>query len=300
MKQTKLTLVLLVIGLAVAGLALAGTAAAKWKVTSDRAVNLGGHPESVAYWPAGKSLLVSCFGAQFKPLLKDGQGYISRLDLRGRVLAKKFLPGPGVIMNKPKGIWVEGDRMWTTDIDGVWVFDLKTKQGRKLDLGATFANDPVVGGGKLYVSDMSTGKVYQITPADFLRVKPRVMIVVNDRRLNPNGLWLTPAGVLYIAPMAFQRGATPIFRLVGPNRVQAVTGPLGGLDGLAILRDGTILYTDWAHHGLFAVKPGGKPYPLAVGFKGPADFGLVPQGQGYLVVVPDLVTGVLRFVTISR
>lgn len=298
MKKTAVGLV--VIGLAVAGPAFGGTAAAKWKVTSDRAINLGGHPESVAYWPAAKSLLVSCFGSQLKPLLKDNQGYVSRLDLSGRVLERKFLPGPGVIMHKPKGIWVEGDRMWTTDIDGVWIFDLKTKQGRKLDLEATFANDPVVGQGKLYVSDMATGKVHLIAPADFLRVRPQVMVVVDDRRLSPNGLWLTPAGVLYIAAMGFQRGPGPIFRLVGPNRIQAATAPLGRLDGLAILRDGTILYTDWAHHGLFAIKPGGKPYQLAVGFLGPADFAVVPRGGGYLVVVPDLVTGVLRFIAITR
>ncbi|MBU0514410.1 MAG: hypothetical protein KJ621_06515 [Proteobacteria bacterium] len=300
MKKTALTLGLAVVGLAVVGVASTTAAAAQWKVTSDRAVNLGGHPESVAYWPGGKSLLVSYFGPQFKPLLKDNQGHISRLDLSGRVLDKKFLPGPGQTLHKPKGLWVAGDKLWTTDIDGVWIFDLKTKKGRRLGLGATFANDPVVGRGKLYVSDMATGKVHLIEPADFSKAKPKVTVVVDDRRLSPNGLWLTPAGVLHIAAMAFQRGLGPIFTLVGPNRLKAVTGPLGRLDGLAVLSDGTILYTDWAHHGLFAVKPGGKPYQLAGGFRGPADFAVVPRGRGYLVVVPDLVTGVIRFVTISR
>lgn len=300
MKKVKSTLGLAVIGLAVAGLALAGTAAAKWKVTSDRAINLGGHPESVAYWPGGNSLLVSYFGPQFKPLLKDNQGYISRLDLSGRVLDKKFLPGPGQILHKPKGVWIEGDRLWTTDIDGVWIFDLKTKQGRRLDLGATFANDPVVGKGRLYVSDMATGKVYLIEPADFLGAKAKVMVLIDDRQLAANGLWITPAGVLYVAASKFKGGFGPVFRVLGPKKVKAVTAPLGGLDGLARLSDGTILYTDWVHHGLFAVRPGGNPYQLAVGFKGPADFAVIPRGKGYLVVVPDLVTGVIRFVTISR
>jgi DNA-binding beta-propeller fold protein YncE len=295
MKKAALILSLTVIGLALAG----GPVAAKWKVTSDRAVNLGGHPESVAFWPAGKALLVSNFGPQLKPLLKDGRGYISRLNLNGRVLDKKFLPGPGLTMNKPKGVWVDGDLMWTTDIDGVWLFDLRTRKGRKLGLGAIFANDPVVGRGKLYVSDTATGKVTVITPAYFLKTRPKVTVVFIDRRRPANGLWLTPAGVLYMA--CYARGVpAPILKLVGPNKVQTVTGPLGRLDGLAILRDGTILYTDWAGHGLFAVKPGGKPYQLAGGFKGPADFAVIPQGKRYLVVVPDLVTGVLRFVTISR
>jgi DNA-binding beta-propeller fold protein YncE len=295
MKKTALALGLVMIGCLVAG----ASAAAQWKVTSDRTVNLGGHPESVAYWPAGKSLLVSNFGPQLKPLLKDGQGYISRLDLGGRVLEARFLPARGVTMNKPKGLWVEGDRLWATDIDGVWIFDLKTRQGRKLGLGTIFANDPVVGGRKLYVSDSATGKVLLITPADFLKARPQVSVVVHNRRVPPNGLWLTRDGALYIASYA-QDGSGPILKLVGPNKVQAVTGPLGSLDGLAILGDGTILYTDWAHHGLFAVRPGGKPYRLAVGFKGPADFAVIPKGRGYLVIVPDLVTGVLRFIVLGR
>ncbi len=295
MKKTTVALSLVII----ACLAVAAPAAAEWKVSSDRTVNLGGHPESVVFWPAGKCLLVSNFGSRLKPLLQDGRGYISRLNLSGRVLDLRFLPAPGVKMNKPKGLWIVGNRLWATDIDGVWVFDLKTRQGRKLALGATFANDPVVGRNKLYVSDTATGKVHLIEPADFLKVRPRVTVVVTDRSLAPNGLWLTRAGELYIASYS-SAGSGPILKLVGPNKVQAVTAPLGSLDGLAILGDGTILYTDWAGHGLFAVKPGGKPYRLAGGFKGPADFAVIPTGRGYLVVVPDLVTGVLRFIVLTR
>ena len=57
-------------------------------------------------------------------------------------------------MNKPKGIWINGNRLWVTDIDAVWVFDLKTKKGKKLALpGISFANDADHDGGALYVSD---------------------------------------------------------------------------------------------------------------------------------------------------
>ena len=40
-------------------------------------------------------------------------------------------------MNKPKGIWIRGNRLWVTDIDAIWVFDLKTKEGKKLELPAS-------------------------------------------------------------------------------------------------------------------------------------------------------------------
>ena len=48
-------------------------------------------------------------------------------------------------MNKPKGITIVGDRLWVTDIDGVWLFNTATKRSRKLVIpGIVFANDPAV------------------------------------------------------------------------------------------------------------------------------------------------------------
>lgn len=42
------------------------------------------------------------------------------------------------------------------------------------------------------------------------------------------------------------------------------------------------------------------PEPLAKGFKGPADFCVVPEANGFLVVVPDLVQSELRIVRLAR
>ena len=39
---------------------------------------------------------------------------------------------------------------------------------------------------------------------------------------------------------------------------------------------------------------------LASGFKGPADFCVVPDAQGLTVVVPDLVQSQLRFVRLAN
>ncbi len=39
---------------------------------------------------------------------------------------------------------------------------------------------------------------------------------------------------------------------------------------------------------------------LASGFKGPADFCVIPQAKGYLVVVPDLVQSELRMIQLAR
>jgi len=39
-------------------------------------------------------------------------------------------------------VWIQGNRLWVTDIDAAWLFDLKTKKGRRLALPVGFANDP--------------------------------------------------------------------------------------------------------------------------------------------------------------
>src|SRR5215831_19370476 len=109
-------------------------AARDLSVLSERVVAGFGHPESVAYDPREKVLYVGDFGPELKPADKDGKGKINKVGLDGKMIEAGFLPAAGQVLNKPKGIWIAGNRLWVTDIDSVWVFDLKTKQGKKLDL----------------------------------------------------------------------------------------------------------------------------------------------------------------------
>lgn len=259
-----------------------------------------GHPESVAYDPDSGSLYVSRFGPELKPLQKDGKGFISRADLSGKIVQERFLPGPGQVLHKPKGLWVDGGRLWATDIDSVWVFDLKSRKGKKLALpGAVFANDVVAGGGKLYVSDMNTGKLYLVEPADFLASPAKVSIALEQAGLAPNGILLMPDGGLLVGTMPQPPASGVILKLSGPGQKTVLAKDQGRLDGLALLSDGTILATDWATGSLFALAKDGTRQTLFKGLAGPADFGLVPQGQSYLVVLPDLVKGDLYFLTIA-
>ena len=124
------------------------------RVVSDRTVSGFAFPESVAYDPKAKVLYMGQFGSELKPAEKDGKGRISKVSLDGKVLEDRFLPAQGETLHKPKGIWVRGERLWVTDIDVVWIFDLKSRKGRKLDLpGMGFANDVAVQGDALYISD---------------------------------------------------------------------------------------------------------------------------------------------------
>jgi sugar lactone lactonase YvrE len=274
-----------------------------WRVVSEQTVKGFAFPESVAYDPQAKVLYVSEFGSALKPAEKDGQGRISRVSLTGEVLDRQFLPAPGgERLNKPKGIWVAGNRLWVTDIDVVWVFDIKTRRGQKLALpGIEFANDPAVAGGSLWVSDNRADALYRVEPADFLDVRgePKVTRVFEGKSVNPNGLYPARDGSLLMVGFKSPEVARGIYALGAGGEIKTLAKDVGRLDGVYELDDRSLLVTDWNAGALLHWSPKGTE-ALAKGLKGPADFCVVPDGGGLLVVVPDLVQGELRLVRLAR
>lgn len=269
------------------------------KVASDVTVTGFIHPESVGCDARGKALYVSEFGSKLAPLEKDGAGYISKWSLDGKLVEKNFLPGEkGEKLNKPKGIWVQGNRLWTTDIDAVWVFDLKSKKGRRLAIpGIKFANDPAVRGGTLYVTDNAGDQLFKVEPADFLDMKgePKVATVFKDAKANPNGIWPGKRGLLVVGFTAPDQ-PRGIYQLGKDGQPKAISDPIGRLDGVYELKDGSLLVTDWITGTLFqwSKKMGMKK--LAEGFKGPADFCVIARGKGLTAYVPDLVQSQVRII----
>ena len=291
---------------AAALLALPGAASAQHRVASEQTVGGFVNPESVGCDVRGKMLYVGNFGSpKLDPALKDGMGYISKVDLQGKVLEKNFLPAAGgEKLNKPKGMWVQGGKLWVTDIDVVWEFDLKTRKGRKVAIpGAQFANDPVISEGVLYVSDNRADQVYTIAPADFLGAKkePAVKTIAQGKGVNPNGLWPQPDGTILMVGFLAPDKPRAIYQLGLSGQVKQISAPIGRLDGVYRMGDGTLLVTDWNTGSLFQMNTvTGDTRKLAEGFKGPADFCVMPSAGGLTVYVPDLVQSQLRIVQLRK
>lgn len=238
------------------------------RVVSEQTATGFAFPESVAYDPKAKVLYVSQFGSELKPAEKDGKG-----------------------------------KIWVTDIDVVWVFDLKTRRGRKLDLyGMTFANDPTVQGNSLHISDNRGDQLYRVEPADFLNHKgrPQVTIVFVGKSINPNGLYPARDGSLLMVGFRSPEQARGIYSLSAGGEIKALSKDIGRLDGVYELRDGTLLVTDWNSGSLSRWSPKTGMQTLALGFKGPADFCVIPDAKGLTVVVPDLVKSELRIVRLAN
>jgi len=274
-------------------------------VISDQTVTGFAFPESVGCDTANKVLYVSQFGGvKPQPAEKDGLGKISRMSLDGKILDEQFFPPAGETLNKPKGIWIRGDRLWVTDIDAVWAFDLKTKKGRRLALpGVGFANDPAILGNALYISDNRNDKLVKVEPADFLNAKkePSVTQVFSGASVNPNGLYPARDGMLYMVGFLAADKPKSIYALGVSGQIKQLSEPIGRLDGIYELRDGSLLFTDWNTGSLSRWSEKSGVQKLADGFKGPADFCVVPGAGGSMtVVVPDLPQSQLRFIQLRK
>jgi hypothetical protein len=275
---------------------------AQLKIASETTFDGMTHAESIGCDPRHKAIYASEFGSRLAPLDKDGAGYISKWGLDGKLIEKHFLPAAGVMLNKPKGIWVQGDRLWTTDIDSVWVFDLNTKKGRRLALpGAQFANDPAVSKGALYVSDNRTDRLFRVSPADFLNMEgePKVTTVFQGAGVNPNGIWPGKSG-LWAVGFASPEQPRGIYRVGKDGKPVAMSDPIGRLDGVAELKDGSLLVTDWNAGSLFQWSKKSGMRKITEGFKGPADFCAIESKEGVTVYVPDLVESKVRIVRLRK
>ena len=283
-------------------LAASAKAAKGLKVVSDQAVTGFPFPESVGCDAKNKVLYVGQFVSELKPAEKDGKGRISKVSLDGKVLEERFLPTGSDVLNKPKGIWVRGDRLWVTDIDAVWVFDLKSRKGRKLEVaGMGFANDPTVKGNELFVSDNRADVLYRVEPADFLNLKgnPQVGIVFAGKGINPNGLYPAKDGSILMGGFLSDKQARGIYSIDRNGEIKTLAPDVGRVDGIYQLKDGTLLVTDWNSGSLAHWSQKGGLQPLAKGFKGPADFCVIPDAKGYNVYVPDLAKSEVRLIRLA-
>jgi len=272
------------------------------KVLSEKTVTGFGHVESVAYDPREKVFYTSDFGPDLKPADKDGKGKITKVSLDGKILEDGFLPTKDQVLNKPKGIWIKGNRLWVTDIDAIWVFDLKTKEGKKLDLpGIQFANDPAIIGDAVYISDNRADQLFRVEPADFLKAKtpPKITVVFKGKGIFPNGLYPGPDGKLYMVGFESKDKPHGIYSMMPGHDPTLLSDNIGMLDGLYRMKNGDILATDWISGSLFRWTKKGGVQKLAGDFKGPADFCVVQNKDGYLVAAPDLVKGEIRLIQLG-
>ncbi len=119
------------------------------------------NPESVS--ARKDKLYVTNMGAVLDPLAKDGDGYISMLSRNdGKIVEEKFIGG----LNSPKGLLIRHKKLWVTDVDRVYLYNIKTKKMiRSIDLsphGISYTNDLTKRPGGAYVSVTLKNGIYKV------------------------------------------------------------------------------------------------------------------------------------------
>ena len=142
--------------------------------------------ESVLYDKNLQVLFVSCINGA--PSEKNGKGFISMLDADGTIKSLEWVAG----LNAPKGMGIEGNRLFVADIDQLVVIDIeKAEIIEKISVeGATFLNDVAVGtDGKVYFSDSDTGIIWIYSNGE-------LKSWITEGLERPNGLFIEEERVL--------------------------------------------------------------------------------------------------------
>lgn len=117
-------------------------------------------PESALHCPQSGRILVSNISGDYFAL--DGTGFISALDLDGKVVQRSFASGG---LDNPQGLAAHNGILYVADLTRVVAFDLESGQQLKvIEIeGSAFINDlSADANGDLYASECKLNRVYRI------------------------------------------------------------------------------------------------------------------------------------------
>jgi hypothetical protein len=201
------------------------------------------HPESLI--SDGHFLYATNIGKNMDPYAKDGDGFISKLSLDGKMITPSITTA---ILHAPKGTAIIKGTLYVADLDRIVGIDLATgKEAAVISLAAShtnLANDlcakdehslfvSLMDIGKIAEVDISTGKISSV--ADLKGANGICYDQASQRLYTCNFLFDNlPGGELGVISWQQQK---PVYEKLGDVH--------GGFDGLALLDDHTLLVSDW-------------------------------------------------------
>ncbi|MEO2069271.1 MAG: ATP/GTP-binding protein [Desulfurobacteriaceae bacterium] len=200
-------------------------------------------PESVECFN-GK-IFISNVGKPY-PAKKDGDGFIAIFGKDKKL--QKFISN----LNAPKGIAVANKKLFIADIDTVVVANSESgKVLKKIKVkDAQFLNDVAYDGKKfVYVSDTQTNTIYRIDTETL-----EISIFLKSPNLElPNGLAFLKNGNLVVASW----GEGKLFEIdINKKSIKTLAYGFSNLDGVTVLNDGTILFSDFSEGKIYSFKDG--------------------------------------------
>lgn len=246
-------------------------------------------PESIEYYAAEDVYLVSNINGD--ALEAAGNGFISKVKPDGRVIHLKWIDGnkKGIVLNAPKGLAIQGNNLYITDINQIQVFDLSSgKQKNSINIrGSNFLNGITPGSGPfVYVTDsgLKAGKDGFVPANNDAIYKVwadgKYELVIKDKNMGyPNGI-VVDGNELVVVTF----GSGEAFRINAAGKRHTLpTPPKGGLDGLLLLEDGRLLMSSWGGAALYILNKDNSYSILADSLDSPADLGFDTKRKRVLI-----------------
>lgn len=200
-------------------------------------------PESVLLDPGKEFLYVSNINEG--PWEKDGNGFISKMDVNGNVTILKWVEG----LNAPKGMGILGNSLFIADIDEIVEANLETGeiiQKIKIE-GDPQLNDITVGGdGVVYISGSNSQKIYALENGTV------TVFFEGEEGERFNGLFWEKERMLLITSASSQ------FKEINKNtkEVNVISENMGHGDAICPVGNGDYITTNWAGSVFYVNKNG--------------------------------------------
>jgi sugar lactone lactonase YvrE len=200
-------------------------------------------PESVFFDKDRKVLYIS--NVNLNPWEKDGNGFISKMDLSGNIIELKWVEG----LSSPTGMGISGGWLYVADTDEIVQVDVETGEitNRYSIEGKPNLNDITVGDdGVVYITGSASNTIYALKDdviSEFL--------VGADESFN--GLFWEKERLLLLT------SGSGLLKEIDWNtkEVKILAENLEGGDGIVFIGDGAYLTSRWAG-AIFHVSPEGN------------------------------------------
>ncbi|RFZ94774.1 ATP/GTP-binding protein [Mucilaginibacter conchicola] len=183
-------------------------------------------PESVLVDAKSKTLYVSNIGE----MGKENTGFVSKLDMSGRVTARDWVTG----LNAIKGLGLHKNMLYAAELNAVAVIDVtKAAIVKRIPIeGSKMLNDITVDAkGIVYVSDTQTGTIHRIENG-----KPSVYM---ENQKSVNGLLSVGSNLFILADGSLIKADA------AKKTTVLATGIEGGADGIVEVAPNEFIVSGW-------------------------------------------------------
>jgi DNA-binding beta-propeller fold protein YncE len=255
--------------------ALAGGFALQWETEGFAS------PESVLRDADRNVLYVS--NVNGLPLDKDGNGFISRVSIDGKMLDREWIKG----LDAPKGMAIVGDRLYVTDIDRIVEIDLDNARiSNQYPIeGAKFLNDTAAGtDGAVYFTDTATNTIHRF-------LNGHVEKWLESAELGgPNGVLVDGQRLVVGAFGTAEHPGQLLAVDLARKSISSLSGgkAIGNLDGVEPAPGGYYV-SDWVAGRVMLVAEGSEPRTVLSLNQGTADIGYASDSA--TLYIPLMVDG---------